>query len=283
MHNVTHASFRRIVTHMDDTARSADRIAVAGRIAGEHSSQLSVLYATMPRYALVPWGPDGGVPAIELLQEADNERMANARHMFDRALTRSGVAADWAPACEVPLESGFVQQALYSDLLILGQHDASNPQSGWVPADFVPYVLAASGKPALVVPHTGPIAPRFDTVAVAWKESRESARALAASIPILQRAKRVVVFTWDEGEAAAKPSLLRIAQYLRLYGVHAEGAYQGPEVAGIGELLLSRCADGGADLLVMGCYGHSRAREWVLGGASRTILQAMTLPVLMAH
>ena len=55
------------------------------------------------------------------------------------------------------------------------------------------------------------------------------------------------------------------------------------EPAEIGELLLSRCADLSADLLVMGCYGHSRAREWVLGGTSRTVLHSMTLPVLMAH
>jgi len=76
---------------------------------------------------------------------------------------------------------------------------------------------------------------------------------------------------------------LDLRGYLRLNGVEASWQEQGNETSALGELLLSRSFDLGADLLVMGCYGHSRAREWVLGGTSRTVLESMTLPVLMAH
>jgi nucleotide-binding universal stress UspA family protein len=281
--NANPSPIRRIVAHMDDTARSGDRLAFAGRVAAQFGSELSVLYATLPGYALVPWGPDGAAPAMELLVEADNERLGRARVLFDRVCGASGITASFAPCCEVPVETGFVQQALYADVMVLGQTDRRDPQSGWVPTGFESYVVGASGKPALVVPHTGHLPDQLATVAVAWKETRESARAVAAALPFLQRAGRVVVLAWDDDEAAARPGLARIAQYLRLHGVNAEGVYQGTEIPELGELMLSRCADIGADLLVMGCYGHSRAREWVLGGASRTILGSMTLPVLMAH
>lgn len=282
MSNANPKPIRRIVVHMDDTARSGDRLAFAGRIAAACGSELSVLYATLPGFALVPWVPDGGT-AVEMLQEADDERLARARKLFDAVSGTLGFPATFASCCELPLESGFTQQAFYSDLLVLGQRDARDSQSGWVPGDFESYVLASSGKPAVVVPYAGKLPQEIGTVAVAWKETRESARALAAAIPFLQRAKRVTVLAWAEDEAEAKPGLVRVRQYLRLHGVNAEGLYQGTEIAEIGDLMLSRCEDMRADLLVMGCYGHSRAREWALGGASRTVLQSMTLPVLMAH
>ena len=283
MSSIPPAALRRIVAHVDDTSRSQERLAFAGAIAREHGSELSVLYSALPGYALVPLGPDGAGPAIDLLRDADNERMRKARKMFDRVCTESNVKASWAPCCDVPVEGGFVQQALYADLLVLGQHDATDPQSGWVPGDFVPYVLHASGKPAIVVPYAGPVPAQLRTVMVAWKETRESARALAAALPLLQKARSVVVMCWADDEAGARPGVVRIAQFLRLHGVQAEGVYQGRETPELGETLLSRCTEAGADLLVMGCYGHSRSREWVLGGASRTVLRSMTLPVLMSH
>ena len=76
---------------------------------------------------------------------------------------------------------------------------------------------------------------------------------------------------------------LNLDGYLRLHGVAAQWHHRGEEPAELGELLLSQAFDLGADLLVMGCYGHGRAREWMLGGVSRTVLRSMTLPVLMAH
>lgn len=141
-------------------------------------------------------------------------------------------------------------------------------------------MLLQSGRPALILPHAGEFAAVGRTVLVAWKESREAARAVSSALPWLRRARQVHVISY--GEAAAE-SLQKLAGYLKIHGVTADAHKGGPEEDDIGNLLLSRAADVGADLLVMGCYGHSRAREWVMGGATRTLLQTMTIPVWMSH
>jgi nucleotide-binding universal stress UspA family protein len=152
-----------------------------------------------------------------------------------------------------------------------------------VPADFVACVLAESGRPALVLPYAG----RFEAVGrhalVAWKPSPTAARALAGALPLLRQADRVTVLEWGARESDCRGAALDIGAYLELQGIQAALERQAAEPPEVGELLLSRAADLGADLLVMGCYGHGRMRELVLGGATRTVLQSMTLPVLMCH
>jgi nucleotide-binding universal stress UspA family protein len=103
-------------------------------------------------------------------------------------------------------------------------------------------------------------------------------------VPLLQRAKEVHVLCWgDAGETRVAGERLELGRYLAMHGVQPTWHRDASEPEGLGEILLSRVSDLGADMLVMGCYGHSRAREWTLGGASRTILGSMTVPVLMAH
>src|SRR3569832_1513706 len=141
------------------------------------------------------------------------------------------------------------------DRLALGQREAADALSGWVPSDFVEYVIAAGGKPALVVPHSMAVPAAFGTVLIAWKETREAARAGAAAMPLLQRARRVVAVAWGDDEAATADGLERLAQHLRTHGVdEVRVERQGVETPATGELLLSRAADHGAELLVMGCY-----------------------------
>ena len=130
------------------------------------------------------------------------------------------------------------------------------------------------------MPYIGVRTPSFGSVFVAWKESREAARALAAALPILCKAHTVQVALDKAGGAYTD----LLPQYLQRHGVQAQYQTMAADAGShAGELMLSMAADCNADLMVMGCYGHSRGRELVLGGASRTVLQSMTLPVLMAH
>jgi nucleotide-binding universal stress UspA family protein len=133
----------------------------------------------------------------------------------------------------------------------------------------------------LVVPFAGELAASPDTMLVAWKPTRECARALAAAIPFLQSARQVhlVEAQADESQATS----MRVRDYLYLHGIPRVHEHARLSQDRAGEALLSLAADCDADLLVMGCYGHSRARELLLGGATRTVLDSMTLPVLMAH
>jgi nucleotide-binding universal stress UspA family protein len=172
-----------------------------------------------------------------------------------------------------------ISHALCADLLLLGQYDRANRYTGVLP-DFAPWVVTGSGKPAIVVPYIGARAASFGNVLVAWKSTRESAHALGAAMPLLQRAQRVGVAV-DLETTAAQKDLLQ--SYLRHHGVQVTYHVLPSGTTTAGEAILSTAADVGADLIVMGCYGHSRAREFVLGGATRTVLGSMTVPVLMAH
>ena len=217
------------------------------------------------------------------LAALDAERRDRSKAAFDDALKAPGAHVAWSDLTEYSASSDFARQALYADLLVLGQTDASGADACGVPTDFVESVLVTSRKPALIVPRIGLHRNVGDTIVVAWKEAPESARALAAAIPMLQRAEKVHVVSWSPVVPRMAGGLLNLETYLRAHNVSPIWHDYGEEPEQLGELLLSTTFDLGADLLVMGCYGHSRAREWVLGGVSRTLLQSMTLPVLMVH
>lgn len=268
----------RVLVHLDAADTTADRLAIARQLIQHHGGTLSVLYAATP--AFMEPGPDG--PATAAWNRLDDERRARARAAFDRVMAEPGPAADWAQTDTYPLAPHFARHGHYADLLVLGQRNPADPDADGVPADFPEEVLQASGRPGLVVPYIGWQRPVGQTVAIAWKESPESVRAVAAALPLLRQARVVHVFTWRSG-TEPEGAGTRLAQYLKAQGIETRAHDGGAAGAPIGELLLSRVADVQADLLVMGCYGHSRAREWLLGGASRTLLASMTVPVLMAH
>lgn len=275
---------RQILVHLDPTAASAGRLAAARLIAEQHGAELAACYAVTPTFIELPYAPEIGPSLAESLVEIDHARRDQVLKAFELEMGRPGPRATWAQTDEVPTAGAFAQQAFYADLLVLGQHDAQDEAARCVPADFVASVLIESGRPAVVLPYTGWKGPVGDTVAVAWKETPEAARALKAAMPFLQRATRVHVLAWSElGPARIGGESLDLDRYLRAHGVQASWHREGGEPVSLGEQLLSRLADLGADLLVMGCYGHSRAREWILGGASRTVLASMTVPVLMSH
>lgn len=159
---------------------------------------------------------------------------------------------------------------------MLGQFDRSDPGASIVPSDFVESVIVGSGRPAIVVPFAGDFKTLGSTVLVAWKPTPEAARAVQAALPLLRSARQVHVAGWGDDPR-------EIERLLLLHGVDARFHREAEADAHVGELLLSYSADLSADLLVMGCYGHSRTRELVLGGATRQVMQSMTLPVLMSH
>jgi nucleotide-binding universal stress UspA family protein len=227
-----------------------------------------------------------GVEVAPLMQAFEVERRARTRALFD-ATVGSGSArllarVEWAECVGEPTTS-FARQALAADLLVLGQSlDPGDPPSG-VTSDFNESVLFSSGKPALLIPTIYKAEPIGRVVLVAWKPSREAARAVSAALPFLKRAQQVHLASWSEpGTDDATPGP-DIEASLRRHGVTAIVHHDVANARDVGELVLSRAADLSADLLVMGCYGHNRVREWALGGASRSVMQAMTVPVLMAH
>jgi len=140
------------------------------------------------------------------------------------------------------------------------------------------------GRPVLIVPRYGTFETVGERVLVAWNGSREATRAVHDALPLLKLASSVTVLSIDpEHDTGDRIPGADIALHLARHGVAAEGMSTVGLDISVGDLLLSRAADLGADLIVMGAYGHSRVRELVLGGATRHILQHMTVPVLMSH
>ncbi|MBI2770385.1 MAG: universal stress protein [Burkholderiales bacterium] len=274
---------KQVLVHLDPTPAARQRLQVALRLAQQQGARLSALYATMPLFLAASAPPDAAA-AMAMLQEVDQEQRAATRNMFDEVVRTCGMAATWSDTLDLSMFRNFVHQALYADLLVLGQPSAGHDLAASVPADFPEYVLLASGRPALVLPHIGCPESPGTIAAIAWKPTREAARAVAAALPLLQRASQVHVLCWGAAEEAmVTGEQLELGRYLELHGVHSTWHRDASEPEALGEILLSRISDLDVDLLVMGCYGHSRAREWMLGGASRTILASMTVPVLMAH
>ncbi len=276
------STLRSILLHIDASPRSVQRLALAHGFAAQYGARVTALYASTPTALSLPYVMGhGAAEMLPMLQQLDIDYRDNIRALFDRTESKTTTPFLWSELREGPLISGFTRHALCADLLVLGQHDASDPLTVGVPSDFVPSVLIASGRPALVVPYVDLGTTFGKEVLIAWKPTRECAHAVSAAIPFLQRAQRIHLTIADDADADQARAL---DDYLRQHGVKAPIQRRAAVPAGEpGEALLSLAADAGADLLVMGCYGHSRTRELVLGGATRTVLQSMTLPVLMAH
>lgn len=276
---------RNILLHVDASPRSAVRLEVARQLALDHDASVTALFAVTSSFVEMPFAVVESSEAGAIAVQLDAERRARALGQFERAHRAGPPAVAWSELGTEPVLWGFTQRAYYTDLLVLGQHDTTSPTAHDVPADFIESVLLASGKPALVVPYAGDVKTLGRNILVAWTPSRESARALDAAMPLLQRAGQVHLVSWNEPQSVPQAASDRalLEQHLAAHGVQATLHWYGDGHGQPGERLLSLTADLGSDLLVMGCYGHSRARELVLGGATRTVLKSMTVPVLMAH
>ena len=274
--------YKQLLVHLDDSARNVPRLRAARAIAASHGSSVTACYAVKSSYLDAAYGADVAPALLEGLAEWDEDRRERAHQTFDAEVRTPGPAVGWSEVNGIGCTMEFARQAFYADLLVLGQYDPSAPAG--TAGDFNETVMLMSGKPTLVIPYAGWSGSIRRDAVIAWKETREAARAVTAAIPVLLHAQTVHVLHWaKESPPAVDGATLDLRNYLRLYGIEPVWHEGGEEPPTVGELALSRACDLGADLLVMGCYGHSRMRELVLGGMTRTLLRSMTLPVLMAH
>ena len=276
-------SYKTILLHLDTDKRVAERIELALALADTFDSHLVGLFALsaphIPSYALAEAGPV--VVEVEARHRAEAARSAEA--MFKSATARHGRSAEWRATPRDALAAATLS-ARYADLVVIGQHEPGN-SSGVTPAFGEELVLSA-GRPVLLVPYAGHFAQIGRRVLVAWNAGQEAARAVSDALPLLARASTVQVVAFNPAEGGADHGDIPgadIGLVLARHGVKVSVAQQQSEEVDIGNQLLSRAADIEADLIVMGAYGHSRMRELVLGGVTRTLLDTMTVPVLMSH
>lgn len=270
-------TIQSILLHLDSSERCEERMRIAHRIAQDFSARVSAVYSVVPSVLRHPMGLDGPAGVLGL-EEYDAQCRRDAAQRF-RAIGASVDRMRWEGVPEDAIGE-FERRAFYADLVVLGQRTGDVALAAQTPADFVPRLVVHSGRPCLVVPRAGSFEVVGRRVVIAWKQTREAAQAVTAALPWLRTAQAVHAVGY--GEDAAE-TLLRLQAYLQGHQVSLKIHPDPGRDVDVGEDLLSRTADLGGDLLVMGCYGHSRAREWVLGGVSRSVLRGMTVPVLMAH
>lgn len=275
--------YKTILVHCDATRGAAGRIRIAVDVARQHGAYLIGLHVRQPFQAPMFTDASAAMDALYAsYEETYRADEAAASAIFQDLAGGAGGSSEWRTVSGMADEC-LIEAGRYADLIVLGQYD---PEAlpATTSSDLVERVAMATERPTLIVPHIGVTKPPGGNIMICWNDSREAVRATTAALPILKAAVKVTLLMIDpqKTSAAGEPGT-DIAQWLSRHGVKAVLQHDSTEGSDVGGVILSRAADRDIDLIVMGIYGHSRVREMVLGGASRTLLASMTVPLLVAH
>jgi nucleotide-binding universal stress UspA family protein len=273
--------YKEVLVFADGSRASAKALDVAASLADAHDAHLVALHVTAPPFVPVDIG--GGVPAdlVRWQERFANEQAEKAHKDVEAAQRRSGCTFEWRVVTGDVTPTALLH-CRYADIAVVGQTGAEGDDTG-ASEDMPETIALGSGRPVLIVPRAGDFQTIGERVLVAWSATRESTRALHDAMPILELAKSVTVMEVNPRRDPRHIAGADIAAHLARHGVKVEVSSITAGDIEVGDAILSRAADLGSDLLVMGAYGHSRLREFTFGGVTRHILQHMTLPVLMSH
>jgi nucleotide-binding universal stress UspA family protein len=277
---------RDILVFSESFKRWGGSVEYAARLACAFDAHLTGIWVCASPMAALPSFEEPGLFAevLNATLDLEKEAAASAAAFGAHVLQLGQRKASWQVA------EGYVPESLaiagsWHDLLVVGRSD----HAAWGALPSVGnIVLGVGGLPCIVVPEqpSTPV-PALDTVAIAWNGSTEALRAVHAALPLLQGARRIVVLQGEQRPPVRMAAWLPpfdLAGYLLRHGMTAESRpLQGDSEDDVGAALLGAAAEVGAGLLVMGAYGHTRFREWVLGGVTQHVLAHATLPVLLRH
>jgi nucleotide-binding universal stress UspA family protein len=225
----------------------------------------------------------GGADILRSLREKNREQARSAAAQFEAAAKRSQLSVQTLTP-EASLASAtqaFAGLARTFDLAVVKQSESDDDV---VARDMIEAAIFKSGRPVLIVPYIQKTGFSVKRVLVCWDGSRAAARAVADSLPLIAKADAVQVLTvvtgkFDENDVGGAD----VAAHLARYRLKTDLARVPAADIDVASVVLSHAADVDADLIVMGGYGHSRLRDFVLGGATLSMLQSMTVPTLMSH
>ncbi len=232
---------------------------------------------TMPSYVI----PEMPSNVLDQARAASHEEARKRLASYEATAKEVGVDVDGS-IVQGMMDRSVAQLerlARYYDITVIEQPGSDREKGGPL---FVEAILFGSGRPLLIVPYIQRAPMKLDHVIVAWDESSTAAKAVSAAMPLLMRAANVEIVGVSTGAEAERERGERLAKVLAGHGIKTK-AQMLTNVGSVSDTILSHAADNDADLIVMGGYGHSRMREFVLGGATRGILESMTVPVLMMH
>ena len=284
---------RKILLPLNGTATGKAALATALLAARQFNAHVTALHVSADCREVAPLAGEGlsGAMVEEMMSAAEresNQRSREVRSAFEQFVVAHDVPiGEGGPKAQTPTaalitivgrEDDIVaQSARLADLAVVPHPDARDLSS----SDALHAVLFDSGRPVLVAPKKEPVT-LGTRVAIAWNGSAESAAAVQASMPWLERADAIRVLYADEYQRRG-PHARELLGYLRIHGVEADTAQFKPIDRDVGAGLLAAARAFGADLMSQGAYSHSRLRQLILGGVTRHILEFADLPVLMCR
>jgi nucleotide-binding universal stress UspA family protein len=274
-------SLRDILVHVKLYEDWSNHIELAAGLAKAHGARLTGL-CTQRDLAVLRSIMGSHAPTVREREAADLAKIAVLEKKFRAMLATHGISGDWQTG-EGNASELLTMAGRFHDLIVVEQTDPRTDEHGW---DAAGQTVLASGKPTLVVPHAHPVGALGQRVCVAWNGDREAALAVQAALPILMKASAVTVLEGKGKEQYASITRLPpldVIGYLARHGVTASREQLTAAEPNVGSAILSKAAALKADLVVMGAYGRSRLREWVLGSTTGYVIDHLTLPVLMAH
>ena len=286
-------AYRTILVHLNDERRMMRLLGPTIALAERWNAHVIAASALPPLYVLPADAPGFGDPiVIDEHRKAYQKEAIRIETGLREASAGRAVVTQWrledAKDSSVAACIGAIARS--SDLIIASQTDAD-----WIDSHFhdvAERLITENGRPVLVIPNVGPNTGRVEKIGtrvlLAWNSTRESARAAFDALPLLKLAEQVIVVSvnpdrdYYTADAGIVPTA-DICATLARHGVKCTALGGEEKSSDVGRTLLAIATDRNCDLLVMGCYGHSRLREFILGGATRTVLKSMQIPVLMSH
>ena len=280
-------ALKDILVHLDGTPQATARLAVAAGLARRHEAHLTALFVVDVSPPIMGAADAGsGAVLAGLIESMRAEALASAGTVeaaFNDTLRREGLPGEWRLAEGITAEL-VALHARYADLAVIGQADPAAGAS--TDAGVLSAAIFESGRPVLVVPYAGSFATVGERVLVGWNAGREATRAVHDALPLLAKANSVTITAVNPrvglGAHGEEPGA-DIARHLARHGVMVAVEHTVAPEIGASDILLNRASELSADLLVVGAYGHSRLREFLLGGVTRSLLREMTVPVLLSH
>lgn len=274
-------AYKTIVVHVDRSRDAKERIEYACRLAVTDGAHLIGSAMTgLSRFAYHRVNTETSADFFSAQLELMSEHAQQALTLFESIAVANGVQSWERRLVDDEDAAGLVIQARYADLVVMSQPDPQDERSRLDPA-LPAFVMLNSACPSLFVPYANAVATVGTHVLIGWNDSMQASRAVANAIPLLQRAAKVTVAIFNDTPAPGEPGA-EIALYLARHDINVEVMRQQTEME-VGNVMLSLVSDIGADLIVTGGYGHTRFRELLLGGVTQTLLDSMTVPVMMSH
>jgi len=290
-------AWAKVLADIDGGPASEAVARAALQVGRDFAARVELLHVAVSDEETIPIVAEGMTSGavgrmLEGLAEQRRTRAETAERIYRTLCVDAGLATGEPDAAAAPGQfrvafrrrdgreaDEITRRGRLADLVIVGRQSA---EAGFSPA--LEAAIFGTGRPLLMVPEPPPKRSREHLgagIAIAWDGTLGAARATGAALPLLSRAQKVVVLTADMEKIGAKPSAL--ADYLAEHGIGARTWAFMPEERKLGEQLLAEAEKAGADMLVMGAYGHSRLREMVLGGVTQSVIAKSTIPVFMAH